>query len=521
LERAGGDGFRPAVIVPRRGMVLAAALMAIFMPAAEASIVATALPTIIGDLGGFQLFSWVFTMPFLAMAVTIPLYGRLADLYGRKRVFFVGSAIFLCGTTLCGFARTMELLIAFRSLQYIGGGAIQTIAMTIIGDIYTPAERARIQGASSAVWGLAAIVGPALSAFLVEHVHWSVVFWVNLPIGAVSIAMFARFLNEKVERKPHRIDYLGGALLIVGIGAPMLALVQATRLAPGLIAGLVLLGAVVLGFLFVYEQRVAEPVLPLGLWRNRVLVLSNVGGFGAAASYMAVSALLPTYVQGVMGRSPGVAGFVVGTASVSWMFAAIAAGRLMLRTSYRLTAAIGGANLLIGCAMLALLGPADDPLWAGAGSFMLGIGMGFCNTTFLVAIQGATAFAERGVATGSQMFMRMIGMSMGAALYGAIVNFGVHRYLPEGGASVNQLLDAATRRSVGADQLARLADAVAASAHWAFLVAVLVAAATLAVNLGFPRGLSPLRSAHPAPRPAPVAEARLGAAGRGQAAGDG
>ena len=190
MDQAIVEEVRPAVIVPRRGLVLAAALMAIFMPAVESSIVATALPTIIGDLGGFHLFSWVFAVQFLTMAVTIPLYGRLADLYGRKRVFFVGTVIFLIGTTLCGFARSMVVLIWFRALQGIGAGAIQLIAVTIIGDIYTPAERARIQGASSAVWGFAAVIGPALSAFLVEYVHWSVVFWVNLPVGAISIAMF-------------------------------------------------------------------------------------------------------------------------------------------------------------------------------------------------------------------------------------------------------------------------------------------------------------------------------------------
>jgi MFS family permease len=233
LDQAVAQDTRPPVVVPRRRLVLAAALIAIFMPAVESSIVATALPTIVGELGGFHLFSWVFAVPLLTMAVTIPLYGRLADLYGRKRIFFIGTAIFLTGTTLCGFARSMEVLVLFRALQGIGAGAIQPIAQTIIGDIYAPTERARIQGASSAVWGFAAIVGPALSVFLVEHVHWSVVFWVNLPVGAISIAMFALFLDERVERREHRIDYLGGVLLIIGIGALMLALVQAVSLAGG------------------------------------------------------------------------------------------------------------------------------------------------------------------------------------------------------------------------------------------------------------------------------------------------
>jgi len=188
LDQAIVEEVTPAVIVPRRGLVLAAALMAIFMPAVESSIVATALPTIIGDLGGFHLFSWVFAVPLLTQAVTIPLYGRLADIYGRRRIFFIGTGIFLVGTTLCGFARSAVVLILFRAIQGCGSGAIQPIASTIIGDIYTPADRARVQGWFSSVFGVAAIVGPLLGAFLVEHVHWSVVFWVNLPIGLLAIA---------------------------------------------------------------------------------------------------------------------------------------------------------------------------------------------------------------------------------------------------------------------------------------------------------------------------------------------
>jgi len=480
--------------VPRRGLVLAAALMAIFMPAVEASIVATALPTIIGDLGGFHLFSWVFAVPLLTQAVTIPLYGRLADLYGRKRVFFVGTAIFLIGTTLCGFARSMVVLIGFRALQGIGAGAIQLIAITIIGDIYSPAERARIQGFSSAVWGFAAVIGPALSAFLVEYVHWSVVFWVNIPVGVVSIAMFALFLHERVERKEHRIDYLGGVLLVVGIGALMLALVEAMTLDRSTIVALVALGIAALAWLLFHEQRTAEPMLPLALWRRRVVTLANLGSFGAVATNMAVSVLLPIYVQGVMGRSPGVAGFVVGTASVSWMFASFAAGRLMIRTSYRLTAAIGGISLVAGCSVLLMMEPAAGALLPAAGSFLIGIGMGFCNTTFLVSIQGAVEFHERGAATGSQMFMRMIASSLGAALFGAIVNFGVHQRLPGADDAVNQLLHSTARQGLGAGEIARLADAVALSVDNACLLAAVIAALTLVVAIAYPRGLSPVRA---------------------------
>jgi EmrB/QacA subfamily drug resistance transporter len=495
LDETVAEKARPSVAVPRRGLVLAAALMAIFMPAVESSIVATALPTIIGHLGGFHLFSWVFAVPLLTMAVTIPLYGRLADIYGRRRIFFIGTGIFLTGTALCGFARSMEWLILFRAIQGIGSGAIQPIAMTIIGDIYTPTERARIQGAMSAVWGFAAVVGPATSAFLVETVHWSVVFWVNLPIGFISLAMFAIFLHERVERREHRIDYLGGALLIVGVGALMLALVQGMSLGGPVIAALIVVGIGALTWLLVHESRVPEPMLPLGLWRQRVLTLCNIGGFTASATYMAVSALLPTYVQGAMGYPPAVSGFVVGAASVSWMVASIVAGRLMVHTSYRLTFAIGGASLIAGGAVLLTLHAGSGVWWPVAGSLLIGNGMGFCNTTFIVAIQGTVSWRERGVATGSQMFMRMIGMSVGAALLGAIVNFGVNRQLPGVGDSVNRLLLPETRDALGPEQIARLADAIAVAAQGAFLVATLIGVATLVLVFMFPRGLSPTRTA--------------------------
>jgi len=495
LDQAVADHLRPAVIVPHRGLVLCAALIATFMPAVESTIVATAMPTIVGDLGGFNLFSWVFAAYTLAMAVMIPIYGRLADVYGRKRLFFTGTGIFMVGTALCGLATSMPMLIVFRAIQGLGGGAVQPIAMTILGDIYTPAERARIQGYSSSVFGISAVVGPALGAFLVQHWHWSVVFWINLPIGIVSIILFAVLLPERVERRPHQIDFVGGILLIIGAGALMAALVQAVSLGAMRIAGLVAVGLVALTALAFYEQRIPEPMLPLALWRRRVVLLCNLAGFGGSATMMAVSALLPIYVQGVMGLGSGVVAFVVGCTSVSWMFASFAAGRLMIRTSYRVTAASGAATLLVGALMLSMIAPSSTPLWAAAAAFVVGIGMGFCNTTFLVAIQASVGLHERGAGTGSQMFMRIMGQAVGAAAFGAIVNLGVGRLLPGSGDLVNRMLEPATRASLGADQLARLSDAVGIAAHYAFLLAVAISLLTLLATIALPARLSPTRPA--------------------------
>jgi multidrug resistance protein len=239
------EGFQPKTApidvefapTARRALVLAACLMATFMAAVESSIVATAMPTIVADLGGFGLFSWVFAVYLLTQAVSIPIYGRLADIYGRKKVFYFGAGLFLVGSTLCGFSGNMQTLILFRALQGFGAGGVQPIATTILGDIYSPTERAHVQGLVSSVFGIAAVLGPLLGAFLVEQVSWQLVFWVNLPIGVAAIIMIATFLREPAERhRRHSIDYLGSLLLMVSISALMVVLVQGGSLSPAALA---------------------------------------------------------------------------------------------------------------------------------------------------------------------------------------------------------------------------------------------------------------------------------------------
>jgi len=472
---------------------MTAVMLAIFMTAIDAYIVATAMPTIVADLGGFRLFSWAFAAYLLAQAVTIPIYGRLADLYGRKRVFFAGTSVFLLGSLLCGFAWGMVPLILFRVLQGAGAGAVQPIATTIIGDIYAPVERARMQGYVSGVFGVAAIIGPTLGAFVVEHVSWSLVFWVNLPIGAATFLMFGLFLHERREPRRHRIDYLGSVLLILGVGAPMLALVQVGNSDGVTLAALAVGGVIALAALAAHERRAAEPMLPVMLWRNRVVVVGCLAGFFNGALMMAVSGFLPTYVQGAMGRNATAAGVVLAASSVSWAFASMASGRLMIRTSYRLAASIGGFCLVAGSWVLITLEPASGVLWAGFGAFILGVGMGFCNTAFIVSIQASVDWNRRGMATSATMFMRIVGQSVGAAVFGAILNFGISSQLPDAGDAVNRLMSPAARQNLGAIEIARLTEAVGASLHVVYIIAGLVAVVSLILALALPAKLSPTR----------------------------
>jgi EmrB/QacA subfamily drug resistance transporter len=484
-----------ATAIPARGLVLTAAMMAIVLTATEGSIIATAMPTIVADLGGFHLFSWAFAAFLLTQAVSIPIYGRLADLYGRKPVFFAGTSLFLVASLLCGLASGMASFIIYRALQGIGAGAIQPVATTIVGDIYTPAERARVQGYLSGVFGVAAIFGPPLGAFLVGQVGWPFVFWINLPIGAASFAMLSLFLPEQHQVQRHRIDYVGSALLAVGAGALMLVLLEARGLGGAMISVLAIGGAGALIALAVNEKRTAEPIFPAALWRNRVIALGNLGGFTNGALIMAVSGYLPTYVQGAMGGSVLAAGLVMGASSISWAFASFAAGRLMVRTSYRLVAGIGGLALVAGSSLLILLDPGRALAWAAAGSFVIGIGMGFCNTAFVVSIQASVGRAERGVATSSYMFMRIVGQSVGAAVFGAVLNFGLYRHAPEAGDLVNRLLDPGLRHSLGQTELAHLGNAIASSLHPVYVISGLAAIVTFALACALPAALSPTRSA--------------------------
>jgi EmrB/QacA subfamily drug resistance transporter len=491
IPTASIDTIRTLQTAPRRSLVLAACIMATFMAAVESTIVATAMPTIIAELGGFKLLSWVFAIYLLTQAIAIPIYGRLADLYGRKAVFHVGAGLFLIGSTLSGFAPSMMWLVVFRALQGFGAGGVQPIAMTICGDIYTPSERARVQGLISSVFGVAAVTGPSLGAFLVEHVGWRTVFWVNLPIGATAILMISIFLREDIEPRAHRIDYAGSLLMMLALGALMLVLVQGSYLPPvlGWAAGTI--GMLGLGALILHEARTPEPMLPLELWRNRVIVIGSLGGGLAGAVMMGVSAFLPTYVQGALGRSPLTAGLVLGCMSVTWAFASIFGGRLMVRTSYRLAAVLGALSLVAGSVILVTMTSARGVPWASTGSLVIGIGMGLCNTAFIVSIQAAVPWQQRGAATSSCLFLRFIGQALGAASFGAVLNITIQHRAPQVVGLVSRLLAPGERETLSTGMREQLVDLVSTGLHNAYWLAVGMSLATLVLVLRLPARLSP------------------------------
>ncbi|WP_338751377.1 MDR family MFS transporter [Bacillus sp. FJAT-52991] len=416
----------------KRSFVLVAVILAMFMGAIEATIVSTAMPAIVADLGGFSLYSWVFSSYLLMNAATVLIYGKLSDIYGRKPVLIIGIILFLIGSFLCGFAVTMEQLIVFRLLQGIGAGAVMPVAMTIVGDIYTPEERAKVQGYLSSVWGISAVMGPALGGLLVEYVGWRYIFWINLPLGLLTIAGLFFFLHENVEKKKPTIDYLGTFLFLVTISSLMYLLVEGGVQFSWLSTSTVLLATVVAIALSLFvwqEKRAAEPMMPFQLWKVRSILIANIVSFTTGVLLIGISSFLPTYVQGVMGENATIAGFTLTAMSIGWPLASAVSGRLLLSIGYRKTTMIGGVALIIGSGMFLLMTKESGPLWAAFSSFFTGVGMGLTSTAFIVSIQSSVEWEQRGAATAANMFMRNLGNTVGAALLGGVLNSQLQAYL--------------------------------------------------------------------------------------------
>ncbi len=479
-----------------RPFVLASVMLAMFMGAIEATIVSTAMPAIVGDLGGFSRYSWVFSSYLLMNAVTVLIYGKLSDLFGRRMIITIGISIFLIGSILCGFAGSMSELIFYRFIQGLGAGAVLPIATTIVGDIYSKEERAKIQGYLSSVWGISAISGPAIGGILVEFVSWRYVFWINIPLGILAIAGVWLFLHEKVEKKKPDIDYIGALLLTVSISTAMYILIEGgVTISWNSLASILLITTAVMAFLaFVfYERKQAEPMMPFELWKSKSIFIANIVSLTTGVMLIGISSFLPAFVQGVMERSATVAGFTLTAMSIGWPIAATTAGRLLLKIGYYKTSLIGGVSLIIGSIFFITLDGSDSPLWAAFGSFFVGVGMGLTSTSFIVSIQSTVDWKVRGIATATNMFMRNLGNTIGAAFLGGILNSGIQRYIANHSDkdveidTINVLLTESERNKLPNEMLTLLQDSLTYSLHWVYIAVLVFAVISLIFIMNLPR----------------------------------
>jgi EmrB/QacA subfamily drug resistance transporter len=465
----------------RRPLVLGSIMVAMFMIAIEATIVSTVMPRIVGDLGGLQLYSWVFSAFLLAQTATTVVFGKLADLVGRTRVILFGIAIFLIGSILCGLAWSMPALIAFRLLQGIGAGAIQPVGMTIVGDLYAAEERGRIQGYLASVWAISAVIGPLAGGLIVENLSWAWIFWVNVPFGLLAALGFTLYLKEDLGHERRPVDYLGATLFTVAIASLMVGL---TAISTSGGAEVLVLCAVfvVAAVLFVLQERRApEPMISLRLWGRRPIAAANGASLLAGMALIGLTTFLPMYVQGIMGESALTAGFALSAMVLGWPIGATLAARTLTRLGVRRVLVAGSMLLPVGATAFLALDPAGSAYLAGAGSFVMGFGMGLLSSASLVLIQEIVEWSQRGSATASNLFARNLGSTLGATVFGAVLNFGLARSGHATAASsqeLRQLLDGSRSTAVLESGVRAVLDH---SLHLTFLAIFVLSVLTVAL----------------------------------------
>ncbi|MER7910131.1 MFS transporter [Streptomyces sp. NPDC096068] len=495
-----GTGPAPAPAPARRGPVVAALMLGMGLAALDGTIVSTAVPQIVGDLGGLAVFSWLFSGYLLAVTVTLPVYGKLSDTFGRKPVLIAGVVLFLLGSLLCAAAWNMASLIAFRVVQGLGGGALQGTVQTIAADLYPLKERPKIQAKLSSVWAASSVAGPAAGGLLAGYADWRWIFLINLPVGLVALWLICRYLVEperdragvragagKTEPRARvRIDW-AGALCVFATGVLLLtALVQGGVAWPwisapslGLLGGAAVLGAVTVAV----ERRAAEPIIPGWVWRRRTIAAVNLALGALGLLMVAPTVFLPTYAQAVLGLGPIAAGFVLSAMTLSWPVSAALSNRVYTRIGFRRTAILGISGALLVLLAFPLLPFPGEPWQPALLMLLLGAALGLFQLPLIVGVQSTVPYEERGTTTASVLFCRQVGQSVGAAVFGAVANGVLAARLGDGGD-----LDALARALDSPDSLPPattdlLRRAVDAAVDYVFVGAAGAAALALLVLL--------------------------------------
>jgi EmrB/QacA subfamily drug resistance transporter len=474
----------------RRHLVFGCLMLAMFMVAIEATVVATAMPQIVARLGGFSVYAWVFSAFLLTQTATTVLFGKLADLFGRKPVMITGLVVFLIGSILAGFSWSMGALIGFRLLQGLGAGAIQPTAMTIVSDLYTIDERRRTQSYMATVWGVSAVIGPLAGAFIVQHWAWAWVFWINVPLGVLAVAGMMVFLHEGVEHRSRRIDWGGASLFTIAVSALLLAISPTSG--GGILTHPLVFAAIAIlatpAFLF-WERKAPEPMMDVELWSQPTIAAANVATLAAGVGLIGLTACLPIYVQAVLGLSPIVSGLTLTSVGIGWPIAATISARVFLPWwGMRTTLRLGAVLMVVGGAAFPFLGKGETGLWLfSAGAFLMGAGMGMMSYTAILLLQASVEWNRRGAATASNVFARLLGNTLGAAVMGAILNLGLKlagaRVTPD---EVRALMD----RTSGAPTPAvdqGLRAALGSSLHWVFVAMFVLCVATLVAAWMMPK----------------------------------
>ncbi len=457
-EVAAADDNQPRYLEHQQIVVVMIGLMTgVLLAALDQSIVSTALPRIVSELGGLDQLSWVVTAYLLTSTAVTPLWGKISDLYGRRPVFQAAIVIFLIGSFLCGFSQDMVQLIAFRALQGIGGGGLMAIALAVIGDVIPPRERGRYQGYFAAVFGMSSVAGPLLGGWFTDTISWRWIFYINIPVGLVALVITSSVLNMPVRRRQHTLDFLGAGLIVASVSAMLLYLDWAgsdygwtSPRAIGLLATSLSLAALFV----IVEARAKEPIIPLRLFRNPIFRVANIYGFMAGVAMFGALIFLPVYLQGVMGMSPTRSGLAMLPAVLGIFSTSISSGILITRTGrYKIFPIIGAAILVLALTLLARISVDTTYPQLAIFMYLFGAGLGFTMQTVVVAVQNSVEYRDMGSATGATTFFRQMGGAIGAAIFGTVLTTRLATHLANQFATAPEVAAAATTGQLDANDI--------------------------------------------------------------------
>lgn len=498
---------QPHVILSRRRrrVVTAGVMLGMFLAALEATVVGTAMPTVIASLGGLDRYSWVFSAYLLTSTVTVPVWGRLSDLYGRRLFYLIGVAFFLVGSALSGASQTITQLIVFRAIQGLGAGALIPLSMTINGDIYTVRERTRMQGLFSGVWGLASILGPLAGGFITDSISWRWVFYINIPFGLAGAVVVGIALVEPKRTERPVIDYAGAVWLTIAITLLLLVLVEAgdpaiwrNPLTLIAVAGIVMFAA-----LFVRtERRAPEPIVPFSLFKNRIIAVGSITAFMVGAAMFGALSFIPLFVQGTLGGTATEAGALLTPFLLGWVTMSVVGGRLMFRVGYRPTILTGLFVLATSFAVLPTFGRSTTRAWLIGDVLAMGIGMGLVMFALLITVQNSVNRSRLGIATSLNQFSRSIGQTVGVAVMGTVMTISLASHIaeiqkesglpePEVARVVHNpsaLVDPIARAAQKPELILAMSGALAGALHNVFMTGVVFALLALISGFWLPAG---------------------------------
>lgn len=415
----------------RKKGIIISIMVAMFLGAVEGTVVTTAMPTIVKDLNGFDKISMVFSIYLLTSAISTPIYGKIADLYGRKRALSTGIIVFLIGSALCGISTNMYELVLFRAFQGIGAGAIFTVGYTIVGDVFAVEERAKVQGWISSVWGIASLLGPFIGGFFIDKLSWHWIFYINIPFGIFSIVLLQKNLKEKVQKKENQMDYLGIVILTTAIIIFLFTILninENTKVYSLKILGPIALTIILLVVFYFVEKNVKEPLMPFDIFSKQVNIV-NIISFLVSGILIATDVYLPVYIQNVLGFNATISGLSLASMSISWILSSFVLSKTMQKYGEKIVVFISTAIILISTVLFYTLNANSSLILVVIYAFIIGFGYGGTLTTLTIVIQEAVQHDKRGAATGANSLLRTMGQTIGVAIFGVVFNLNISRYL--------------------------------------------------------------------------------------------